>query len=186
MRSRGFSLLEALIATGLVFLVLGVISVLLREYSALSRQATSRDNTLDAVQFALREMRNEVGGAVRILNPEFSKSPPPGTTQELGDSLSFMKFRSSDRSVRFPPFDELPADYDPWAQKFQTPVHYRQEGTTLTRKAGNTPAQTMITEINVFDVKQVGQSYLQLTLSFQEERRHRHYSLDAKLWVMQP
>ncbi|MCA9779882.1 MAG: hypothetical protein KC800_24305 [Candidatus Eremiobacteraeota bacterium] len=174
-----------MIAMGLVFLVLGLMSVLMREYSDMTRHAAARDNTMDAVQYALRQMRNEVGGAAKILNPAFQPAMPPGGTANLGDNLSFLKFRSADRDARFPPFNALPADYDPWSEEYLSAVSYQQFEKSLTRTAGSSPPQTVVPEINSFNVTQVGPRYLQLTLSFQEVRRHRHYSLDAKLWVKQ-
>ena len=177
--------MESMIAMGLVFLVLGLMSVLMREYSDMSRHATARDNTMDAVQYALRQIRNELGGAVHILTPGFQADLPPGGSVNLGDSIAFSKFRSADREARFPPFHALPADYDPWSEEYLSTVSYQQFEKSLTRTAGSSPPQTVVPEINSFNVTQMGPRYLQLTLSFQEVRRHRHYSLDAKLWVKQ-
>ena len=177
--------MESMIAMGLVFLVLGLMSVLMREYSDMSRHATARDNTMDAVQYALRQIRNELGGAVHILTPGFQADLPPGGSVNLGDSIAFSKFRSADREARFPPFHALPAHYDAWSEDYLTTVSCQQTGAALTRTASGTPAQTVVPEINSFNITQVSPTYLQITLSFQEVRRHRHFSLDAKLWVKQ-
>lgn len=176
----GFSLVEAMLAMGLVFTILGLISTLMREYSSVARHSDARDNTFDGVQYALAEMSHELGSAVQV-------------TAE-GSSLGF--YRLDPSIVRFPltnqgtpvtDFDWLPRD----PQQLML-VQYQREPSvgSLVRKttgpSGNT-RQTMVEKISGINVEKVKSSpdlYL-IALSFQEDKRLRSYSTQARLWVAQ-
>ena len=74
MRRRGFSLAEGLLALGIVFLVLGIASQLMRQYASILRSSESRSNTLTALQVALQQMIDDVRQS------QVTSSPPAGNT----------------------------------------------------------------------------------------------------------
>ena len=73
-RRSGFSLPEAMLAMLLVLSILGMVAVLMREYTQVSRYSDAKNQTLDGVQFALAEMSHEVESAVVLIAPSGSVS----------------------------------------------------------------------------------------------------------------
>lgn len=180
MKRRGFSLVESLLAMGLVLALLGMISTLMREYTAVSRHMAARDNTFDGVQYALTEMAQELGSAVGFVTP-FSS---PATT------LRFYRLNTS--LERFPAIDTLPLNddgqplWDPRDNTHLWDIHYFKEPSTGALIREVTPSsdarQVMVAKIDSLLVTKVSEGYYQLQLSFLEDKRLRSSSRIGRVW----
>jgi type II secretory pathway pseudopilin PulG len=195
---RGFSLIEAMLGMLLVLTLLGMVSTLMREYSDAARFAAAKDNTFDGIQFALNEMANEVGSAVRFLTP--SELAGPMTTSTV------LTFQRIDPALqRFPEETTLtddPSNYDvdgdplPWITRQPAEwmtIDYRKSGAGLVRTAtpagGAAQSQVMVANMNslLITVLPTASSsrYLQIDMAFQEEKgRLRTFQVTARRWVL--
>lgn len=180
MKRKGFSLLEAMIAMGLVFLILGLIATLMREYTGVNRLTSSKDATLDGVQFALREMRNELGSALDVMAPT--------TVGSTSSSLAFTKINPRLGEDRIP--YEFPAPIPAnWAHA--DPSHlldvvYARSGGKLIRTVTGLPTtsrQEVAAKIDGLTVFRKTRRNYVITVSFQELNRLKTYTLMTKRWV---
>ena len=165
----------------LVITVLGLIAVLMREYSDVSRFTDAKERTLDGIQFALAEIAHEVGSSVRL-------SAPTGTS---GPTLSFRRFDPAVERFNLPevnPDPDIPLEWNPRNLTTETMfVTYRRELNgelvrTLVRASGATSQQVMAPQVASFNVTKLDADYLQLSLGFQEQLRLRTFTMQAKIW----
>lgn len=181
---RGFSLLEAMIAMGLAFLVLGLLAVLMREYTGVNRLTSSKQATLDGVQFALREMRNELSCALHVEKPgtggpsttnvlEFRRLNPQIGTDRLPDPNSF------------PPYPLSWSHADP-THLLDVTYEINSEKQLVRSVTAGLPArsdQVVAEEIASLTVTRTSKRRYDITVGFQELNRLKTYSLICKRWV---
>ncbi len=198
--SSGFSLLEAMLAMFLVFLVLGLTAYLIREYSRVSKHAAARDNTFDGVQFALTELVKEIGSANSILQPA-----------SVGASSTTLTLRRLDpTAVRLP--DPVLDDYDLWKYEHldvstdgtgtevfiwnpkhpdhQFQVTYSRDAITdqlirETQRASGVERHIVADMVSGFVVHRLSEDYYEVSLSFQEKQRLRTIVMEARAWISQ-
>lgn len=186
--SRGFSLPEALIAMLLVLTILGMVAVMMREYSNVARFADAKDQTLDGVQFALSEMANEVGSAVSLVAPAAA----------VGSTSMHLEFHRMDPSIeRYWLDPEADPEYDPDGNPlpvvwdFRNPaesmrVTYRREPSgDLVReldRGGTISSQIMARSVSALQLRKLEQDYLELEMSFQEQKRFQTFVAHARIW----
>lgn len=190
----GFSLVEALLAMGLVLTLLGMISTLMREYTAVSRHTAARDNTFDGVGYALTEMTQELGSSIKFVSPASADS---------STSLEF--YRINPNLKRFPDRDDASDDdeddftdydtfWDPHAPQYLWNVRYYKEATSgaLIREVVSskvdpgpdpgTGRQVMVAKIDGLKVTKMNPEYYKVELSFVEDKRLRTYSRIGRAW----
>lgn len=179
---RGFSLLESMIAMGLVFLVLGLLAVLMREYTGVNRLTSSKQATLDGVQFALREMRNELSCALDVTEPL--------NTGDTAFRLEFTRLNPNLGYARLPDPNTFPPYPPSWSEADPThllDVTYEIDGDKrLVRTVAGLPSpsrQVVAQEIESLTISRLTKRRYDITVSFQELNRLKSYSLICKRWV---
>ncbi|MCA9791562.1 MAG: hypothetical protein KC910_07190 [Candidatus Eremiobacteraeota bacterium] len=177
MKRRGFSLPEAMLAMVLVFMVLGMVGVLVREYSEATRLAASKEQTLNGVQLGLEQMRSEVGSALALLTP-------------TGGSSNMLSFQRLDPAAnRLPPSPAGFTSWDPRPAGQIVTVTYQVGPQGLTRLVAGSgwSAQSQVSEgIRGLETTFLAKDRVGLKVSFQEEHLLRDFSTEARLWVYQP
>ncbi|MBI3925649.1 MAG: hypothetical protein HY319_08925 [Armatimonadetes bacterium] len=178
MRRRAFSLAEAVIASFLIFLILGVAATLVQGYSRVMRDSSGKERTHLAAQLALERVRAEVASAIEVLDPT------AGSNTEL-------KFDKLDpRAARLPdPLpDPLPADWEPWEPADRITVRYFIDGGNLMREAsgpGGAVVETITRGIEGFLVTVEPPGSLDITVTVREDRRVVTFTTKANLEVLQ-
>lgn len=179
-----------MIAMLLVMTTLGLIALLMREYSDVSRFTDAKEKTLDGVQFALAEMAHEVGAAVRMVAPSSGAA--------VGANTATLEFRRFDPAVeRFnlpaePPEDPmtgevLPLEWNPRNLAETMLVVYRRDANgelfrEVTRASSTFSRQTMCPQVASLSVTKLDGGYLKLTLGFQENLRLRNFTMQTRVW----
>ncbi|MGE0490979.1 MAG: hypothetical protein AB7S38_17360 [Vulcanimicrobiota bacterium] len=174
---RGFSLPEAMLAMVLVFMVLGMVGVLVREYSEATRLAASKEQTLNGVQTGLEQMRSELGSAIRLITPS------AGTSNVLGFE------RLDPAAIRLPPSPAGFTSWDPRPAGQLVTVTYQVGGQGLMRTVSGPgwTAQSQVSEgIRGLETTFLAKDRVGLKVSFQEKHLLREFSTEARLWVFQP
>lgn len=191
---RGFSLPETLLALLLVFGILGMVAVIMREYSQVARFVDAKARTFDGIQFALSEMSHEVSSAVALIAP--SKAAGVGTTSAT------LEFRRMDPAVdrywlnpnNFEAEEGDPDGGEPAVWDFRNPnemmrVAYHRELNgelirTVNRQNG-VSRQKMCDSLTGMLITKQAEDYLQIRVSFQEEKRVRGFVVQTRVWPRQ-
>jgi type II secretory pathway component PulJ len=161
----------------LVLSVLGLVATLMREYTRVARHSEARDQTLDGVAFALAEMGHEASGANVLQTPQAG----------LANELKFL--RPDPRVNRYGLLGPDPANpvWEPNASNQIMLVRYTHENGALVREVrrdSQTSRQTLAENVNALVVNKLDDDYLELSMSFQENRRVRSFSMKTKLWSL--
>lgn len=166
MRRRGLTILEMLVTLGLVFVVLGVVGDLFREYSMVTRAASVRERVTESAQIALDRVRLEYREAVERLSPADGSS---GWVSEL-------RFRKPhpDDDLRFPSAlpTPLPSSWVPIPERIE--VAYYADNANFYRKitvGGQTTEQLLATGISGFSCRNLGEGELEIILSVTQKGR---------------
>lgn len=183
MKNRGFSLLESMVAMGLVFLVLGLVSTLMQEYSTVSRHDADRDSTLDGVQHALAEMVSEFSSAIEVKQPDEGSSA----------SLVFTRLDPNPSTPRLPPRSATQAlaedgdsprwDFRPENQLLKVTYKIKNNSTNLIRRVKDGNEAVLAKNVTAFNVTKRNNYHYLLSISFQEKNRLRSFSILAKTWL---
>ena len=170
--------MEALVALGLLALVIGLVAGLAREYSAILSFSASKDATNRAGD-GLEQISREVEQSSEVVTP---------TMGGLGasDRLVFHKLNLS-ASDRYQAW--VPPDYQPWQPKRSNDlltISYFLEGGDLLRQLDQNgqPARrsVVVPGVNDFSVVYPSLDCVQLKLSMQEKRLLRTYASEAHRW----
>ena len=123
---RGFSLVEALVASGLLLVILGSLALLVRTYSGSSRASEAHDSSLAGARLALESLRRDGEAAVKWLEPVLhSDSPEPAARLR----------RINPEVVRLPEtMPPTPGTWDPYAASDLIEVYYHMVGESLMRQ----------------------------------------------------
>lgn len=186
-------MIESLFAMLLVMTLLGMTATLMREYSDASRFMAAKDNTFDGVQFALNEMVNEAGSAVRM--------DVPSETSPVNEVNTTLRFRRINPDLQRFPDDDDDVLYDAEGE----PVMWNTRDTTtwmrvsydlvdgglvrtVTPAGGAARSEVMVPKISYLGVTTLPivnyEKFYRITLSFKEEKgRLRSFELVARRWV---
>ncbi len=185
---RGFSLPETMLAMLLVFTILGMVALLMREYSEVARFVDAKSRTFDGVQFALAEMSHEVASAVRMNAPR--QGDPEGTTSA---TLEFRRIDPAIERYSLKP-DDAGDEGEPVIWNFRKDdemmrvLYQRNLDGTVTRtvtRSGNVSTQKMCDSVTGMMVLKRAQDYLEIQLSFEEEKRVRTFVSQTRVWPHQ-
>ncbi len=180
---RGFSLIEAMLAMGLVFTILGLLATLMREYSAVTRHASAKDETLDTAFFALVEMRNDLSSSIRTLTPGAGADIDSQHT-----SLHFERMESRPDRYQIVEFEDDLPKWNPRNPEHRIRIRYRRDGSseTLLREAtrfdGQAETSVMASKTAGFIVTKLGNRNYKLELTVKEEQRTKTLSIRGHVW----
>ncbi len=180
-RQQGFTLIEVMLSMLLVFTTLGLIATLMREYTKVSKFASARDNTLDALQMALVEVTQELSEAVDVSYPENAGQP-------WVDSVAFSRIDPSVERWSQDPLGGFEESFvwNPRAPDEYITVVYSRDGLGTLNRASVGPDgsqnQAMASNLNRFQVLRLSQNRFRIALSFQEKNRLRVFTRDCRVW----
>ncbi len=169
---RGLSLAEVVLTSFLVFMVLGVVATLVRQYREVSTHSRLHDASLRSA-LALQQVAGEAKEAVTMI------TPPPGA----GGTYSSVELDRIDPNdtTRFPTPIPSPATFDPKTPLIR--VQYTVDAGELVRfvQVGAGVSRQLIAE-NVlgFTAENQGGS-IHLSLRVQEDKRQKVYEARAVL-----
>lgn len=163
---RGLSLAEVVLTSFLIFMVLGVIAALVRQYRQVSTHTRLQDASLRSA-LALQQAAAEAREALVLI------TPPPG----LGGTYASLELDRLDPNdtTRFPSPIPTPATFDP-----RTPiirVQYTVDGGELVRlvQVGATMSRQLIAENAVGFTAENQGTAIKLSLRVQEDQRQKVY-----------
>lgn len=163
---KGLSLAEVVLTSFLVFMVLGVIAALVRQYREVSTHTRLQDASLRSA-LALQQAAAEVKEALVVI------TPPPG----VGGSYASLEFDRLDPNdaTRFPSPIPTPATFDPRTPLMR--VQYTVDAGELVRlvQVGATVSRQLIAENAVGFTAENQGTAIKLSLRVQEEKRQTVY-----------
>lgn len=165
---KGVSLAEVVLTSFLVFMVLGVIAALVRQYREVSAHSRLQDASLRSA-LGLQQVANEAKEATAMI------TPPPGAGG-IFSSVEFDRIDPND-TTRFPsPVPSpLPLTYDPRGPLMR--VRYTLDAGELVRfvQVGASVSRQLIAENALGFTAENQGSALKLTLRVREDKRQKVY-----------
>lgn len=125
-RPRGFTLVEGLFTLFVVFLVLGIATHLLKEYTSILKSSAAKSSSLSSMQVALQQMLDDLKQATQV------NSPP------AGGSSADLSFDKVDPAAAWLP-SPIPSPataWDPLDPAMQLRVRYYLSNGNLLRDVG--------------------------------------------------
>lgn len=169
--------MEALVALGLLALVIGLLAGLAREYSSIVSFSASKD-AISRASDGLEQLAREAEQSCDVVTP--------GVGAEVSDKLVFHKLNLMS-TYRFD--SSTPPDYLPWQPKRSTnllTISYFLQNGDLVRQLDQSgqPAVTsvVVPGVNDFSATYPSSDSLQLKLSVTEKRVLRTYAMEAHRW----
>lgn len=182
---RGFSIAEALLATFLIFMILGTAASLFQNYSSIMRHSSPKERSLVGGQVALDRIRCELPAAVVMHEPALAST-------SLYNRVVFEKIDPSVTSrlpVPVPDAWSMPAfGWDPNSPSHCCLVEYSVDSGDLVRKvwgAGYSAQELMAEGVVGLNSQMNTRSSVNLTLSMSEDGRTRRVTTETSLWIRQ-
>ena len=171
---RAFTLFEVLITVALFGLVLIIVSSLLAGYQRILRHGTGKLRSLMAAQMVLTELRDELRGATRVIEPA-------GSTVTL---IELEKIRPEVARLPAVVPQAPPASWNPNLASHLLSLRYERQGDVLMRRTLNGPNPSslpMASGITLLQAR-LDNGLYEITLEVQENERVRRLQTRVARW----
>ncbi|MEW6278649.1 MAG: type II secretion system protein [Candidatus Eremiobacterota bacterium] len=162
MRSRGFSLVEALVTSCVLMFMLGVAALLVRDYARVLRADERKQSRRNALQ-ALEQASTELRLAVAVSEPLSDGS--------LSSRVSFQRANSQVSTLPAVLPSPLPGSWTPSSPASLLTVVYQLQGTQLERRAtgsGSSETTPLSSEVTGLAARFLPSGTLELEVSIDD------------------
>lgn len=171
---RAFTLFEVLITVALFGLVIIIVSGLLVGYQRILKHGTGKLRSLMAAQMVLAELRDEVRGATRVVEP-------------TGATVTFLELEKiRPEAARLPAVvpQSPPASWNPNLATHLLSLRYERQGDVLMRRTLNGPNPSslpMASGITLLQAR-LDNGLIEITLEVQEHEQLRRLQTRVARW----
>lgn len=172
----GFSLIEMMAASAIIFLILGLTGALVGDYSRVLRHNSPREAMLEVVELGLERVSSEVSGAIELV------TPASGTTSVIDFD------RINPNTERLPTVMPSPAE-DSW--DYRNPddilsVSYSVDSGVLIRETASatvTTSEAVCRSLSGLSATRVNAQCLRVRMSVDVEGALHEVTREVYLWV---
>lgn len=177
---HGFSLLEIMIAMGLIFLLLGLAGLLVKDTAAVLKRSAPHERFLQVVELGLRRVVSEVGSAEQLL------APASGTSAFL--VLTQIENVPSNGRLPNPIPDPVPVFWDPASPT--SVITYQVDSGVLKRQEVS-PTLGLLNDVVArglagMSVERLDPQWARITMTVQVNEKLETVSQEARIWLDPP